>query len=55
MLEENEKQKVIMKRQEEDERLQDFKAQEAYAKMLEKQEEDRQNEMKKREARAQEF
>ena len=41
MLEENEKQKAIMKRQEEEDRMQDLRAQEAYAKMLEKQEADR--------------
>ena len=55
MLQENEDNKLKSKDFEELERLEDLKAQTAYGKMLEKQELDRQNEMKKREERAQVF
>jgi len=46
-----------MKQKEQDEinRLDDLKAQDDYTRMLDKQDNDRQNEMKKRERRAQEF
>lgn len=55
MLEENERNKRRQKDDEENQRLEDLRAQEEYAKMLEKQEADRQLEMKERERRAQEF
>ena len=55
MLEENEKQKSMMRQQEEKERIDDLRAQEQYAKMQDKMESDRVREMKSREARAQEF
>lgn len=55
MLVENEKHKAKMRDVEDAERLEDIKAQEAYAKMLEKQELDRAAEIKKREDRAQTF
>lgn len=55
MLQENEQNKVRQKNEDEQKRLDDFKSQEEYSKMLEKQELDRVNEMKRREARAQEF
>lgn len=52
MLQENEKAKQKQRVQEEKERLDDLAAQDAYAKMIEKQEADRNREMKSREARA---
>ena len=55
MLQENEKNKQRVKHEEELQRLEDVKAQEEYTAMLEKQEADKLNEMKKREQRAQEF
>jgi len=44
-----------MRQQEEKERIDDLRAQEQYAKMQDKMEQDRVREMKSREARAQEF
>lgn len=44
-----------MKAAQEKERLDDLRAQEEYTRMLDKQEADRQNEMKSREKRAQDF
>ena len=55
MLVENEKHKAKMREVEDAERLEDIKAQEAYARMLERQEDDRAAEIKKREDRAQTF
>lgn len=55
MLYENEMNKKRQKDDDEQKRLEDLKAQDEYSKMLEKQEMDRVNEMKRREARAQEF
>ena len=55
MLVENEKHKAKMREVEDAERLEDIKAQEAYARMLERQEADRAAEIKKREDRAQTF
>ena len=55
MLEENDKNKQRMKAAQEKERLDDLRAQEEYTRMLDKQEADRQNEMKSREKRAQDF
>lgn len=52
MLQENEKNKQRVKREEELQRLEDIKAQEEYTAMLEKQEADKLNEMRKREQRA---
>ena len=55
MLVENEANKRRQKEEEERQRLEDLKAQDEYSRMLDKQENDRRNEMKQREARAQEF
>ena len=55
MLYENEMNKKRQKDDDEQKRIEDLKAQDEYSKMLEKQEMDRVNEMKRREARAQEF
>lgn len=55
MLLENEKNQAKMKVEKEKERQQDVRAQEEYTRMLTKQEEDRLNEIKARERRAQEF
>ena len=55
MLEENEKNKLRQKEQQDKERLDDLRAQEEYTRMLDKQEADRTNEMKSREQRAQDF
>lgn len=55
MLTENEHNKRKQKEEEENQRLEDLRAQAEYTRMLEKQEHDRLNEMKKRESRAQEF
>lgn len=55
MLVENEANKRRQKEEEDRQRLEDLKAQDEYSRMLEKQEDDRKNEMKSREARAQEF
>ena len=55
MLTENERQKGIAAKEKEKERLEDVKAQQEYSRMLEKQEQDRINEFKARENRAQEF
>lgn len=55
MLTENEKQKAKTQAEKERERLEDIKAQQEYARMLDKQEQDRINEFKSREKRAQEF
>lgn len=49
MMEENEKNKAKQKMDEERQRIEDLKAQDEYQRMLEKQENDRLNEMKKRE------
>jgi hypothetical protein len=55
MLTENERQKQIALSDKEKQRLEDIRAQEEYTRMLEKQEQDRANEFKARENRAQEF
>lgn len=55
MLVENEKYKVKATAEKEKERLEDVYSQEQYARMLDKQEADRANEVKAREQRAQEF
>lgn len=55
MLAENDRQKVISLKDKEKQRLEDIKAQEEYTRMLDKQEQDRINEFKAREQRAQEF
>ena len=55
MLLENDKNKVKLGAEKERERLEDIKAQKEYSKMLEKQEQDRVNEFKSREQRAQDF
>jgi protein required for attachment to host cells len=55
MLTENERQKLIALSDKEKQRLEDIRAQEEYTRMLEKQEQDRANEFKARENRAQEF
>ena len=55
MLRENELQKKKLKDEEERQRQEDVRAQEEYVRMLEKQENDKLNEMKQREARAQDF
>lgn len=52
MLLENEANKRRQKDEEERQRLEDLKAQDEYSRMLDKQENDRRNEMKQREARA---
>ena len=52
MLEENESNKRRQRDEDERQRLADLKAQNEYSRMLDKQEADRQNEMKRREARA---
>ena len=52
MLEENENNKQRQRDEDERQRLADLKAQNEYSRMLDKQEADRQNEMKRREARA---
>ena len=46
---ENEKNKARQKTEEEQQRLEDIRAQDEYTRMLEKQESDKLNEMKKRE------
>jgi len=55
MLTENEKHKTKALAEREKERLEDVRAQDEYARMLDKQEQDRMNEVKAREQRAQEF
>lgn len=55
MLEENDKNKERLRAQREKDRMDDLRAQDDYTRMLDKQENDRQNEMKNREARAQDF
>ena len=55
MLTENDRQKAKAAMERERERLEDVKAQQEYSRMLEKQEQDRINEFKARENRAQEF
>lgn len=55
MLVENENQKKVQLREQERERVEDIKAQDAYNKMLEQQEKDRAKEIADREKRAQEF
>lgn len=55
MLSENERNKQRQKDEEERQRVEDLRAQDEYARMLAKQEGDRLNEMKMREARAQDF
>jgi hypothetical protein len=55
MLVENEKHKAKALAEREKERLEDVRAQAEYARMLDKQEQDRANEVKAREQRAQEF
>jgi hypothetical protein len=55
MLVENDKHKAKAQIEKEKERLEDVKAQQEYAKMLERQEQDRNNEFKSREKRAQDF
>lgn len=55
MLHENELQKKYQQNEQEKERLEDIKAQEAYNRMLEQQENDRTKEIADREKRAQEF
>lgn len=55
MLTENEKHKAKALAEREKERLEDIRAQDEYARMLDKQEQDRHNEVKAREQRAQEF
>jgi 6-pyruvoyl-tetrahydropterin synthase len=55
MLTENEKHKAKALAERERERLEDIRAQEEYARILDKQEHDRLNEVKQREVRAQEF
>ena len=55
MMIENEKNKARMKEDELRQKDEDAKAQDEYARMLQKQEDDRNAEMSKREARAQEF
>ncbi len=55
MLVENDKHKAVALVEKEKERLEDVKAQQEYAKMLERQEQDRLNEFKSREKRAQDF
>lgn len=55
MLLENDKQKAKSNAEKEVERQQDVRAQNEYARMLEKQEQDRLNEIKAREQRAQDF
>ena len=52
LLEENESNKRRQRDEDERQRLADLKAQNEYSRMLDKQEADRQNEMKRREARA---
>ena len=55
MLQENEKNLEIQKQLKEKERQEDIRAQEAYARMLDQQEQDRLNEIAAREKRAQDF
>lgn len=55
MLAENDRQKVIALKDKEKQRVEDVRAQEEYTRMLDKQEQDRLNEFKAREQRAQEF
>lgn len=55
MLTENDRQKVISLKEKERQRVEDVHAQEEYTRMLDKQEQDRLNEFKAREQRAQEF
>lgn len=55
MLVENEKNLDLQKQLKEKERLEDVRAQEAYARMLDQQEQDRLNEIQAREQRAQAF
>ena len=55
MLEENEKCKRMQLMEKEQERLNDIKAQEEYTRMLDKQEKDREQAVKGREKRTQEF
>lgn len=55
MMADNEKNKARQKEEEERQRLEDQNAQAEYQRMLEKQESDKLQEMKTREARAQEF
>ena len=52
---ENEKNQALMRAKKEKERLEDIKLQKQYAAKLEKEEQDRINEMNARERRAQEF
>ena len=52
---ENEKNQALMRAKKEQERLEDIKLQKQYAAKLEKEEQDRINEMNARERRAQEF
>jgi hypothetical protein len=55
MLEENDRQKKKIEDEKERERMLDVKAQDAYIKMLDNQENDRSKEVNNRERRAQEF
>lgn len=55
MLAENDRQKEIAVKEKESSRLEDVRAQKEYTRMLDKQEQDRANEFKAREQRAQEF
>ena len=55
IMEENDKNKILQVKLKEKERLKDVASQEAYARMLDRQEQDRKNEINAREKRAQDF